>query len=539
MIKQPIFRFLQIGLCTCAYLSATSDITLAQVTSDNTVNTKVNQNGSVAEITGGTTRGDNLFHSFREFSVRTGNEAFFNNADSIANIFSRVTGGKVSEINGLIRANGSASLFLINPQGIIFGENARLDIGGSFYGSSASSILFEDGEFSAADLENPPLLTVNAPVGLGFRDNPGDIENNSVANEGRGLEVDTGKNITLVGGNVTFNGGNIVASGGRVELGGLTDNGTIRFNENDSLDFPQDITRGNVSLTQGASVNVTSGNGGFVTVNANNLEISDGSAIIAGIGANLGTLESQAGDITLNVADKLTIQGEADTASSRISNLVNLNGSGNAGDIIIDTVTLEGKGNFVIGSATFGQGNAGQVIVNASKNISFEGLEGFSSGIASAVAPLATGNGNDIIINTSSLSLSKRTQLATSTVGKGNAGNILVDASDSISLNGGSVLQAASFGQGNGGNIELSTTNLTLNDGSKVTASTFGEGNAGKITINASGTISADGELSGGFASGIFSQVSESGVGNSGGIDIQTTNLTLTKGGIVSGSTFS
>ncbi len=79
MIKQPIFRFLQIGLCTCAYLSATSDITLAQVTSDNTVNTKVNQNGSVAEITGGTTRGDNLFHSFREFSVRTGNEAFFNN----------------------------------------------------------------------------------------------------------------------------------------------------------------------------------------------------------------------------------------------------------------------------------------------------------------------------------------------------------------------------------------------------------------------------------------------------------------------------
>jgi large exoprotein involved in heme utilization and adhesion len=60
------------------------------------------------------------------------------------------------------------SIFLINPAGIVFGEGARLDIGGSFYGSSASSILFEDGEFSATDLDNPPLLTVNAAINLGI-----------------------------------------------------------------------------------------------------------------------------------------------------------------------------------------------------------------------------------------------------------------------------------------------------------------------------------------------------------------------------------
>jgi filamentous hemagglutinin family protein len=150
---------------------------LAQVTSDDTVNTQVTENGNTAEITGGETRGDNLFHSFQDFSVPTGNEASFLNANDISNIFSRVTGGNISNIDGLISANGSANLFLINPAGIIFGEGARLDIGGSFYGSSASSILFEDGEFSAADLDNPPLLTVNAPIGLGFRDQPGDIVN--------------------------------------------------------------------------------------------------------------------------------------------------------------------------------------------------------------------------------------------------------------------------------------------------------------------------------------------------------------------------
>ena len=100
---------LKLSLFTFACLFTTP--TLAQVTTDSTVNTQVNQNGNVAEITGGESRGGNLFHSFGDFSVPTGNEAFFDNADNISNIFSRVTGGNISNIDGAIRANGSASLF--------------------------------------------------------------------------------------------------------------------------------------------------------------------------------------------------------------------------------------------------------------------------------------------------------------------------------------------------------------------------------------------------------------------------------------------
>lgn len=140
-MSQAFFFFWQLPIYTLCYLIIAITPAKAQIVSDDTVNTQVNQNGNIAEITGGETRGSNLFHSFQDFPVPTNNEASFQNAAEISNIFSRVTGGNISEINGAIRANGSSNLFLINPAGIVFGEGASLNIGGSFYGSSASSIL--------------------------------------------------------------------------------------------------------------------------------------------------------------------------------------------------------------------------------------------------------------------------------------------------------------------------------------------------------------------------------------------------------------
>ena len=333
---KALFILCQLTFLNLCYFWVLSNRASAQVTPDTSgINTQVNQNGGVAEITGGQTRGGNLFHSFQDFSIPTQNEAFFNNANDVSNIFSRVTGGNISNIDGAIRANGSANLFLINPAGIIFGENARLDIGGSFYGSSASSILFEDGEFSAVDNLNEPVLTINAPIGLGFRDNPGDI----ALTPGSELGISSTKTFALVGGNVSFDDGFIFPSdltlpGFNLELGGLTEAGTVGITEEGSLSFPENVARGDVSLTNGSVVIFSSAGGGSLSIDARNFELNSNSQIASAVSSSPNSTNNQSGDIAIDATENVVIDG-ANSEQVFIVNNVFTTESGRAGKIAI------------------------------------------------------------------------------------------------------------------------------------------------------------------------------------------------------------
>ncbi|PHJ71533.1 hypothetical protein VF03_19975 [Nostoc linckia z2] len=161
----------------------------------------VNIKGNGADlIEGGVQSGTNLFHSFAEFNVNNGQRIYFANPTGIANILSRVTGNNPSNILGTLGVNGAANLFLLNPNGIIFGPNAQLDIQGSFLATTANSFQFPDGsEFSATNPQAPPLLTMTVPVGVQF----GSQQTASITNQGN---LVIGKDLTLNAENLDLQG---------------------------------------------------------------------------------------------------------------------------------------------------------------------------------------------------------------------------------------------------------------------------------------------------------------------------------------------
>lgn len=506
-MQKAVSTLLQIGLYVVGSLLTTGQMSSAQVTSDNTVNTQVNQKANVAEITGGTTRGSNLFHSFQDFSVPAGNEAFFNNANSISNIFSRVTGGNISNVNGLIRANGSANLFLVNPAGIMFNDGARLDIGGSFYGSTASSILFENGEFSATNLEQPPLLTVNAPIGLGFRDNPGNI-----TQQGSSLSVLPGKNLSLLGGKIAIDAGNLNAKEGQVSLGAISSLGVVNLDENLSLDF-NTLLLADILLDNGATINVAGAGEGKIAINARNLKLSDNSTFNAGIDANTSTLETRAGNIIVNASQSVILE-----TGSELRNNLNVGSLGNAGDIIVTAQNLSLSDDSDLITAVDAKGNAGNINLNITDEIFLDK----EAGIISQVRAGGVGDSGNIIANSSSVTLDNNSIFTTNVIGRGNGGNILVDSNSTV-LNNGSLFSADISGEGESGNINVITNTLTLKERAFFSAKIAGRGNGGNINIQASERVTLENSF-------VQALVESEGVGDAGNISIATDSLLLTRG---------
>ncbi len=526
------------------------------------VNTTVIVNDSNNFIQGGTQAGNNLFHSFREFSLLTGETAFFNNSTHIQNIFSRVTGGSISNIDGAIQANGTANLFLLNPNGIIFGPNASLNIGGSFVATTANAVQFENGrEFGVNVSQNTPLLIVNVPLGLQYGRSPGSIVNRSTA----GLQVRSGNSLILAGGDVRADGGKIIAPGGRVELAAVAvgeNVGLNAFGNNVSLNVPAQIARTDISLTNGAEVNVRAGGGGNIAVNARNLNLSGGSTLLAGIAEGLRAADALAGNIDINAAGAVSFDGVGNTdVLSGAYNLVTVEAVGQGGNVNMTAETLSLTNGAQVKASTLGQGNAGNVNLRIRNASSFDGAgrRGTSSGVYSrAEANAAVGNGGNINISTGSLLVTNGAVITASTQGRGNAGNVEIYVRNDTVLDGLGPLQEITYesgdrlqfkqssglfssvkqtGIGTGGNINLFTRSLSIANGAVIVTRTEGQGRAGNITVNAADFVTVDGVGSDNSSSALLAPTEPGAGGRGGDITVNTNFFRVSNGAVVNSQT--
>ena len=501
---------------------ALAPVARSQVIPDTTLpnNSIVAPNGSVFQIDGGTAAGNNLFHSFQEFSVPAGSVAFFNNATTINNILTRVTGGNISNIDGLIRANGGANLFLINPNGIIFGPNARLDIGGSFIGSTADSIQLSDSSFfSATNPQAPPLLTVNVPIGLQLGANPGEVR---VEGGGHGLTFDTStipfppftrpdtvpgltvrpqNTIALVGGDINLSGGVLTAEGGRIELGSVSSGivGLTPTSSGFALEYDGISNFRDLHLSQQASVDASGAGKGGIYLVGRRIALTDGSvALIQNSDA------TSAGEIAISALESLELVGTTPDGKLRSSLNQETVSSGNTGDIrvVAGRLRLAEGGQIIL--RTFDTGSGGNIDLDIAKSIDILGSSTknsvFFSSIFSIASRGSSGFAGDVNISTEQLTILNGGILAASTFGSGSAGNLNVKASESVELIGvdpvfesPSDLTVATSRNGNAGNLMLTTARLVVREGARINASSVDSGNAGTLTINASESIDVNG----------------------------------------------
>ena len=510
--------------------------------------------GGVYNITGGTTAGNNLFHSFSTFNLGTGDTADFNVSNNVTNILARVTGG-ASTIDGTITATigaggplSSANLFLINPAGIMFTANAQVNLGGSFIVSTANYVKFSDGSYFYGDVNHPIQdggLT-SAPVSaFGFLT----ATPQPISFAGSQLAMQSGQGLHLIGGDITLDQGgpfeqgtNLSAPSGNLTLFSAASAGEVPFSLTSAGTGFANATNtsfGNITMQNGSkaaidssqgsgsiiirggqlvvdhstisSANSSSNPGGSISVQADSLTVQNAGQIIASTSAS-----GNAGNVSVT-ANSLTVDGTSTPASGTdnkqassnagvtgIFSNSNAGATGNSGSVAITvTADLDILNSGDISGGSFSAGSGGDVTVQATTlTINGSGTPGYFTGIDSESNPVATGDG----------------------------GEVNITATNSLSIEGGGQIESSTWSSGDAGNVSVTANSLTV-DGTDAPASGTSS-NAGNSSIRVVGSNAG--------VTGIFSNSNAGATGNAGSVDVMTANeLAILNSGDISGGTFS
>ncbi|WP_261890688.1 two-partner secretion domain-containing protein [Acaryochloris marina] len=541
----------------------------AQIIPDQTlpINSQVTANGNNIFIEGGTTAGNNLFHSFEEFSLTNTNQATFNSVPAIDNIIGRVTGNSISNIDGVIKVNSNANLLFLNSNGIIFGPNSSLDIGGSFLASTAVGVQFQDGSvLSTANPQPPPLLTISRPTGLLFNG----TQSGRIMVRGT-LALPPSQTLALVGRNVQFNGGTAIVESGRIEVGSVS-RGSVTLSPSAigwNLKYNQVQAFSDIQLLSESALlnpNVVSNPFGGIQIQGRHIRLNQSEV-------RAQTLADQPGaDINVQASQSLEIGGEVDSFfpfSSWIATVVERGAQGKGGRIRVDAPNLSIRDGGRIQTLSIGNGRSGNVLINAdtlflsgAASPTVNTRREFGNNLNTRISSenFGPGEGGRIDVNTGSLTLLDGGRITT-VVGPftlGNGGDIAVNASQFIfakevnpfAIDSVSNISTITFGFGDAGNVNVSTQRLHLVNGAQISTRgikisfgnqgfTPGAGNVGNVTVKADQAITVTGasQLAPDFISFLGSITN--GTGKGGDVSILTQNLTVEDGGSLSSAVFS
>ena len=544
------FVFISFALsCTTVLSQIIPDTTLGTEETSVVIPNQTIKDTPSTLINGGSVRGSNLFHSFQDFNINLGKGTYFADPAGISNILVRVTGGNPSKLNGTLGVLGSANLIFLNPHGISFGPNVRLDLSGSFLASTANNIQFSDGiQFSATNPQPVPLLTINVPIGLGFTTGyPGSISvegtghnlffsgilGTPILGSGQsltGLRTNTGETIALVGGQVNFDGGILTAPSGRIEVGSVT-SGIVSL-----ASTPTGLFIGyggvqkfqNIQLNNRSLLDASGFSNGKIFLQARIVNLTNGSAILI---SNFGSLPS--GGISINATEALELNGtitdnnnnSGESLAQRIAQGIGTQNffTGKGADIFVSTNKLVIQNSAQLTTQTFGLGGGGNIsliVGDSNQNLGNRPSEvALRSG---GVATLASGTGQagNLTLSTQKLSIQYGATFASENFGSGAGGNVTINASDSVEISGAirltpnsflqSFLGALTTSSGNAGNVVVNTRQLIVNKGGRLDSSTLASGSAGSININATDSINVSDRVPGSLNPNLISSISSS-----------------------------
>lgn len=473
----------------------------------------------------GRTIGNNLFHSFSQFNLDAGDVATFTGPASIQNVISRVTGGAASTIDGTLQCTiAGANFFFINPFGVMFGPNAKVDVSGSFAVTTADYVkLADSGRFDARNPANDILTT--APVSaFGFlrpTAAPITIQGPSADVESPVLaQMAGGKTFLVVGGDARIENVQISAPAGRIALISVGSAGEVVADVDhpslkiDTSSFPE---LGTIELTMFATLDVSGDPGGRIDIQAQNLttrETSFGASSLGskdGLGVDFTVRDTislrggtgifldasdvgAAGNLTLT-AKSIMLLGEVDTDAGGINVLTGTSGPGKAGDITIETDMLLMKNGVVMSASTAGPGDGGNINITA-KSIVMQGQQ--STAVLSTTS--FDGKAGNITIQTDSITLKADSQLTAEVFGPNPAGSIQITAKEMIIDDTGGTpdgfagisvnSETSGFTSGLGaGDIVITTDTLNLRNGARVSSASATDSPGGDIIVNAAREI--------------------------------------------------